>query len=132
MAVVFPDVEKLLVAHLQAALNTHYGSGVVRVATKKAPAETTPYPSREVVIAAQYQAVRENVLQEVTAVVDVYANTYANASDLALVTGALVVTISREYVKRAVVSVGPIRLLEDSTQEKRTLSVDITVKGSTL
>jgi hypothetical protein len=132
MAVVFPDVEKLLVAHLQTALNTHYGSGVVRVATKKAPAETNPYPSREVVIAAQYQGVRENVLQEVTAVVDVYANTYENASDLALVTGALVVTISRQYVKRAVVSVGPIRLLEDSTQEKRTLSVDITVKGSTL
>ena len=132
MAVVFPDVEKLLVAHLQTTLNARYGSGVVRVATKKAPAETSPYPSREVVVAAQYQGVRENVLQEVTAVVDIYANTYENASDLALVTGALVVTISRDYVKRAVVTVGPIRLLEDSTQEKRTLSVDLTVKGSTL
>lgn len=132
MAVVFPDVEKLLVAHLQATLNARYGSGVVRVATKKAPAETTPYPSREVVVAAQYQGVRENVLQEVTAVVDIYANTYENASDLALVTGALIVTISRDYIKRAVVTVGPIRLLEDSTQEKRTLSVDLTVKGSTL
>lgn len=132
MAIVFPDVEKLLVAHLQTALNTHYGSGVVRVATKKAPAETTPYPSREVIVSAQYQGVRENVIQEATAVLEVYANTYENASDLGLVTGALVVTISRQYVKRAVVSVGPIRLLEDSTQEKRTLSVDLTLKGSTL
>lgn len=132
MAVIFPDVEKLLVAHLTTALNAHYGTGVVRVSTKKAPADLTPYPSREVVIMAQYQGVRENVIQEASAVLEVYANTYANASELGLVAAALVVTVPRTYIKRAVVTVGPMRLGEDSMQEKRTLSVEFTVKGSTL
>jgi hypothetical protein len=132
VAVIFPDVEKLLVAHLSDALDDHYSAGAVRVATKKAAADFTPYPSAEVIVSAQYQGVRENVIQEASAVLDVYADNYADASELGLVVAALVVTVPRDQIKRAVVSVGPLRLAEDSAQEKRTLSVDFTVKGSTL
>ncbi len=131
MAIIFPDVEKLLVTHLTSALAGIYGAGVVRVGTKKAPADATQ-PSREVVIVGQYSGSLDDVRAQASAVIDVYANDYETASQLGLQCGALVVEISRVHIKRAVVSLGPVRLVEESTQEKRSLSVDLIVKGALL
>jgi hypothetical protein len=131
VAVIYPDIEKLLVAHLDAALADIYGAGEVRVGTKKAPADSTQ-PAREVVIVGQYSGSLDDVRAQASAVIDVYADQYETASELGLLCGALVVDISKEHIKRAVVSLGPVRLVEESTQEKRSLSVDLVVKGAPL
>lgn len=128
---VFPDIEKLLVGYLTAALSEHYGAGAVRVGTIKTPPGAAQ-PTREVVVTANYQGDYERVLQSATGVFEVYADTYESANDLALYVAALAVNIPRDHVKRAVVVMGPVRDPEDGPQEKRNVMVDYTVKGVNL
>ena len=129
MTVIFPDVEPILVDHLQTRLDTIEGAGVYRVGTKKLPAGSTPFEV-EVVVSVQYQRTMNEVLQEASAVVEVYAEDYGVANAAGLLVAALIVEAPRDSLKRAVVSLGPIRTSEESALEKRSLTVELTVKGA--
>lgn len=130
MAVIFPDIEPLIVEYLteQLALVT---DTEVRVGTKKLPAEATQ-PEAEVVVVGNYTGTADVIRQEATLTIDVYSKDYATASDVGLLVGAIIVQIPGEHIKRAVVTLGPVRMEDESPLEKRSLSVDLIVKGSTL
>jgi hypothetical protein len=129
MTVIFPDVEPILVSHLQESLDSIYGSGTCRVGTKKLPAGSPPVEV-EVVVLVQYQQTVNEILQEASAVIEVYASEYGVANEASLLVAALVVEVPRDVIKRAVVTLGPVRTQEESIQEKRSISVDMTVKGT--
>lgn len=126
MAVIFPDIEQILVAHLKSVL-----PNTVRVATKKAPADQTQ-PAQQVVIVGNYTGTLDDVRQEATVTIDVFATDYKTASDLARTVAALVVEPPMEHIKRATVVLGPVRLADSGPDEKRSLSVELIVKGSNL
>ena len=130
MAVIFPDIEPLIVDHLTTALAGATATEV-RVGTKKLPAGATA-PAAEVVIVGNYTGTLDPVRQEATLTIDVYSASYQTASDIGLLVGALIVQIPGQHIKRAVVTVGPVRLSDEAPLEKRSLSVDLIVKGSTL
>lgn len=130
MAVIFPDIEPLIVEFLNESLATATALEV-RVGTKKLPPEAT-VPDAEVVVVGNYSGTLDVIRQEATLTIDVYSADYATASDIGLLVGALIVQIPGEHIKRAVVTLGPVRLTDESPLEKRSLSVDLVVKGSTL
>ena len=131
--IIFPDVEPILVAHLTDAL-AEIGTPLatsVRVATKKADAAATQ-PAKQVVLTGGYTSQIETMIKAATVTVDVYANEYQTASELALLIGAIIVNVPKDQIKRAVVTLGPVRLSDEAPQEKRSMTVDLTVKGAAL
>lgn len=126
MAIIYPDIEQILVAHLKATLPND-----VYVATKKAPADVTQ-PAKQVVIVGNYAGTLDVVRREATVTVDVYASDYLTASDLARLVAAVIVEPPAEHIKFAEIALGPVRLTDEGPQEKRSLSVDLIVKGSNL
>ncbi len=133
MAVLFPDIEKVLVASLKASLASS-GKAVangVRVGTEKLPSSSSR-PSKQVVIVGSYNQTLDPVRRTATATVEVYADKYADASSLGLLVAALIVDCTGADIKQASVTLGPVRLVEESTQEKRSMSVELVVKGSAL
>jgi hypothetical protein len=129
MAVIFPDIEPILVSHLQTELAS-YGYEDTYVATKKAqpddPQET------QVIITASYGQTNDFVLRNASAVIDVYADSYAGASELGLLVATIVLGVPGDDIKKAEVVLGPVRQADEAPQEKRSMSVDFVVKGSTL
>lgn len=130
MTVIFPDIEPVIVEFLTNSLATATDLNV-RVGTKKLPPNST-IPDAEVVVVGNYTGTVDIVRQEATLTIDVYSPQYATASEIGLLVGALIVQIPGEYIKRAVVTLGPVRLTDESPLEKRSLTVDLIVKGSTL
>lgn len=133
MAVYFPDIEKLLIAYLVDELENSSDpvAADVRVGAVKLPADAVR-PSKEVVIVGAYNRTLDPVRRAASAVIEVHADTYDEASRLALLVAALVVGCTDGAIKRAVVTLGPVRLIEASEQEKRSLTVDLVVKGSNI
>ena len=133
MAVIYPDVEKIIVSFLKAELDSISDplAADVRVATKKAAPDEVQ-PAKQVVIVGSYNNTLDGPLRAASLVVDVYATDYETASSLALLVAAVIVECIGDPIKRAVVVVGPVRLTDETPDEKRSLSVDLTVKGSTL
>lgn len=132
MAVIFPDIEMILVSFLTGALAdiTEPIAANVRVGTKKLPPEMNA--SKEVVLIGSYNDTLDQVRRSATVTVDVYADSYEVASELALLVAALVTLCNENGVKRSIVSLGPVRQSNDGPQEKRSMSVDLIVKGSSL
>lgn len=126
MAVIYPDIEKTLVSHLQTAL----GSGV-HVATKKV-APDLEQPAQQVVITASWANDKEQMLKYAGLVVEVYADTYAAASSLALLTEAHLRTAVVDGIKKVDIIAGPTRLGDETEQEKRSISAEVVVQATTL
>lgn len=133
MTILFPDIEKVLVSSLIDSLAgiTDALAEEVRVGTIKTQPGLTQ-PAKEVVITASYNATSQAMIRSATATIEVFANDYETASSLALLIAALVCNAPGDSIKRAVVTLGPLRLAEASTQEARSMSVDLTVKGADL
>lgn len=133
MAVIFPDIEVELVTYLDLSLATidNPVAANVRVATKKTPPDLTQ-PLREVIVTGSYGFTLDPVRRQATAVLEIYAEDYAAASELALLVAALIVQVPGDHIKRAVVNLGPVRLPEENEQEKRSIEVDLIVKGTNL
>ena len=133
MSVIFVDLEPLIVQHIQNSLDSHGGTVAtgVRVATRKAPPQTTQ-PTKEVVVEVSYGPTTNKVIREASAVLEVYADDYATASELASLVAALIIGIESHPIKLAEVGVGPIRVANQGPQEQRSMTVDFIVKGSTL
>ena len=131
MAVYFPDIEPILVDHIRDSLAL-YGYDEVHVATKKAGPQVTPQPLQQVVVIASYGPTVDYVINNASAVIDIYATEYATASELAILTAAVVSELAGAVIKKATITLGPIRQSDEAPEEKRSMSVDLVVKGSTL
>ena len=125
MTVKYNDIEKDLVAFIIAGL----ADGSVRVGTMKLPATKTE-PPKQVVISATLGAETEIMLRYGQVVIDVYANDYATASDLGYKVESLVRRATGTNIKHVTVQTGPVRLGDDSGQERRSLSAEVVVKAT--
>jgi hypothetical protein len=131
--VIFPDVERLLVAGLNTALAARsetYASNVL-VTTKKPAADATQ-PARCIVIRADGGPTLDDVRKSERVGITIWANTYADASDLAHLVAALSKSLTGEHIKKVDVSLSPTRLGEENRQEARYLILELIVKGSNL
>lgn len=131
--VIFPDVELLLVEYLQTQLDlqaTTLASNV-RVATKVAPPNITR-PAKQLVVNASYSQEFDFVLKRATVTLDVYASNYADATNLGLLVEALVRGATGTQIKAVTVLLGPVRTTEETDYERRSLDVEVVVKGTDL
>jgi hypothetical protein len=103
----------------------------VRVGTKKAQPDEAQ-PTKEIVLTGAYNTEQNYVTKTASVTLEVYANDYATANELSLLVEALVRGCVGEEIKLAEVRLGPVRISEDSTQEKRYLDVGLVVKGTDL
>jgi len=126
MAVIYPDIEAVLVSHLQDAL----GAGV-RVATKKVPAGDTPEEFQVVVVASMAQDI-EPVTRLAGVVLDCYAPTDLEATELALTAEAHLRTVTGSAIKSVRILRSNVRLPEEADEEKRSISAEVVVKASNL
>jgi hypothetical protein len=125
MPVKYNDIEKDLVAYIISGL----ADGSVRVGTMKLPAAKTE-PSKQVVISATLGSETELMLRYGQVVIDIYANDYATASSLAYQVESLLRRATGTNIKHVTVQTGPVRLGDDSGQERRSLSAEVVVKAT--
>jgi hypothetical protein len=133
-AVIFPEIEKVLVAAIKTELDSRsepYAEDVY-VATKKPAADVNPYPARIVTIrsdgGSQLDWIRKSELVGIT----IWANDYAQASDLARLIEALAITLTGNEIKLSRIMMSPVRIDEAGPQECRYLTLELITKGSTL
>jgi hypothetical protein len=133
-AVIFPDVEKVLVAAVKAELEARSETYAqdVHVSTIKPAADLVPYPTRIIVIRADGGPKLDWVRKSERVGIQIWANTYADASDLARLIEALSVTMTGESIKLSQVVLSPIRVDEAGPQECRYMTLELITKGSTL
>ena len=131
---IFPDIEKELVAYFNQALE-NIGTDLatdVRVGTiHSQPDQETPH--KQIVIIGSYNSdTIDRVTKFATVTIEVYADDYATASSLGLLAEALVRESTGQHIKRAEVRLGPVRTNEEGQQERRSLDVELIVKGTDL
>lgn len=133
-AVIFPDVEKVLVAAIQSELSTRAEPFAqdVFVATIKPAADKNPYPSRIVTIRSDGGPKLDWVRKSERVAITIWANTYTDASDLARLIEALSITLTSDSIKLSQVVLSPVRVDEAGPQECRYMTLELTTKGSTL
>lgn len=130
--IIFPDVEVILVTRFREtldALSTPIAANV-RVATKFAqPDEVTP-PKQIIINAAYNGETTDRVTKLASVTIDVYADNYGTATQLALMAEAISRTVTVDGIKRSTVRLGPVRTTEDTTLERRSIDLELIVKGS--
>jgi hypothetical protein len=133
-AVIFPDIEKVLVAAIKSELLTRtetYAQNVT-VATKKPAPDLSPYPSRIIVIRSDGGPKVDWVRKIERVGISIWADTYSDASNLARLIEALSVTLTSDGVKLSRVVLSPTRVDEAGPQEARYMTLELIVKGSDL
>lgn len=122
----FEDVEIELVTYFSQIFPSSY------VATKKAPADLADVPSSQIILTVSPSAQKNPVLRYFGLVVEIYAQTYQEASDLGrMVEMYLRDATSTRSIQKVEIIAGPIRLGEESGVEKRSISADLTVRAWT-
>lgn len=121
----YPDIEKTLVSHLQTSL----GSGVWVSTKKPAPDVEAEVPTSQVVVNVAYANEKEIVTRYAGVVIDVYAEDYGTASDLAFIVEGYLRTVIGTQIKKVDIITGPVRTSEEGEQERRTISAELVVKG---
>lgn len=132
--VIFPDVEKILVAALKASLATRsetYAQNV-HVSTKKPAPDFSPYPSKIVTIRSDGGPLKTDVTKLERVGINVYADAYDVASDLSKLVEALMRSLTGEYIKLVEIILSPVRVDEMSEEEVRYMTLELVVKGSNL
>lgn len=135
MATIFPDIEKLFVSAIKTELqgSTNPVASGVTVATIKPAADVNPYPTKIVTVRADGGAMIERDLTRLERLgINVYASTYANASELARLVESIVRTVRPSGVKLVETSMSPIRVDTASTTapEQRYMTFEVTVKAA--
>jgi hypothetical protein len=133
-AVIFPDVEKILVAEIKQKLNQRDETytNAVTVSTKKPGPDVKPYPKKSVVIRSDGGPEIDHVRKLERIGVSVYASTYADASDLARMVQALMRTTTGRDIKQVTAVLSPVRVDEEGPQEARYMTFEIITKAKTL
>ncbi len=132
--VIFPDVEKILISALKAALNSRpeaYAQNV-HVSSKKPGPKTSPYPEKIVTIRGDGGPYTSDVTKLERVGINIYSTTYAVASDLSRLVEALLRSLTGEYIKLVEIILSPVRVDEESEEEVRYMTIELVVKGSTL
>lgn len=133
MATMFPDVEKLIVSRLKSSLSAStfpYASNVF-VATKKPAPDVSPYPARIVMVRADGGGQRVRGITKTERLgVNVFAGTYADASDLARLVESLMRTYNWGDIKLVETVMSPVRVDNEATEEQRYMSFELVVKAS--
>ena len=124
--VIYPDIEELIIDYLKDNLLTITEYSDVRIGHTKSKNDNLS----EVIVTGSYNRDLSEVHRSASLVLEVYANTYEKASTLALIVDSLIREATVDAIKKVEVTVGPIRLAEASTSEKRSLSVDLVVKST--
>ena len=133
-AVIFPEIEKVLVAAIKAELDSRsepYAASVY-VATKKPAADVNPYPARIVVIRSDGGTQQDWIRKSERVGITIWANDYAQASELARLIEALAITLTGNEIKLSRIILSPVRIDEPGPQECRYLTLELITKGSTL
>lgn len=133
MAVIFPDVEVTLITYLNSAL-AGIGSELasnVRVASKKAQPDEAQ-PAKQIVVIAAYNGEVNYVTKIASVTLEVYATDYGTASNLGLLVESLIRGSTGAQIKRVTVRLGPVRQVGEADYEKRSIDVEIIVKGTDL
>lgn len=120
--VIFPDIEAIVVAYLKSVLNPE-----IFVATKKPIGDNQP--AQQVIVTAAYNAESERMLRTAALTLEVYAMGDIEATELALVVEAWMRECSNQYIKKATLRLGAVRMREESQMEKRAIDIELTVKG---
>jgi hypothetical protein len=133
MAIIFPDVEAIVVAYLSEALEarTEAFTDDVFVSTNKLQSNASE-PDRQVIITGSYGRELDVIRKESTLTIDVFTKDYEEATNLSNMVAALINDCTGQYIKYVEVTLGPVRILEESTSEQRSISVDLVVKGENL
>jgi hypothetical protein len=133
MATIFPDIEAILVEYFSEALEARLETFTddVFVSTKKAQLNDSE-PTKQLIITAAYGRELDIIRKEATITLDVYADSYEDATDLANMVAALSKNCTGQYIKYSEVSLGPVRNIEESTSELRSITLDLIVKGEVL
>jgi len=133
MATIFPDIEAILVTYFSQALEARSEAFTddVFVSTKKAQLNGSE-PQTQLIITGSYGRELDIIRKEATITLDVYAESYEDASDLSNMVAALSKNCTGKYIKFAEVVLGPVRTAEQSTSELRSISLDLIVKGEVL
>lgn len=126
MSVIYPDIEAVIVSHLQTALGED-----VHVATKKVPVGDTQPDYQVIVIASMAQDI-EPVTRLAGVVLDCYAPNDLEATDLALTAEAHLRNVTGAAIKSVRVLRSNVRLAEEGDEEKRSISAEVVVKAQNL
>jgi hypothetical protein len=133
MAVIFPDLEQVLVAGLTSALEGRDEPEAqdVYVATIK-PADLSPYPERLVIVRADGGAELDHVRRQERVGVTVWCDTYSDANALSRLVEALLKGLTGVYIKQVSIALSAARVPEMGLQECRYITLEVITKGTEL
>ncbi len=126
MAVIYEDIETTLVSYLATALGSS-----VRVATKKAAPDAVQ-PAKQVIITVTWGNDKEHVMKYAGVQLEIYALGDIEASNLALLAEAYLRQATVGPIKKVDIIAGPVRLGDETDQEKRSISAEVTVQATDL
>jgi hypothetical protein len=132
--VIFPDIEKVLVASFKTTLQGRsepYAQNVIVSTVKPAP-DVSPYPSRIITIRADGGTELDYVRKQERVSITIWADTYSDASSLARLVEALVKGMTGEAIKLVEINLSPVRLDEAGPQECRYITIQCVTKGIAL
>jgi hypothetical protein len=133
MATIFPDVESLLVARIKSALTTLSApvTAGVTVAVKKPAPDVSPYPAKIVTVRADGgQQILRGLVKEEMIGINVFANNYKNASDLARYVESIMRVSNWGDIKLIETTMSPVRVENDAKEEQRYMTFRVVVKAS--
>jgi hypothetical protein len=129
---IFPDVEVLLVSRLSDALNQS-GETVaedVTVSVKKPAPNVTPYPAKIVTIRSDGGFDEErNIVRREAVGVNVYAQDYKTANDLARLVEALLRGLTGGEIKLVEVTLSAVRVDNPAQEEQRFITASIVTQS---
>lgn len=133
MATIYPDIEAILVEYLSTALEARLEAFTdnVFVSTNKLQSNGTE-PERQVVITGSYGRELDVIRKEATITIDVFTVNYEDANNLSNMVAALMDDCTGPNIKYVEVALGPVRIVEQSLSEQRSMTVDLIVKGNNL
>jgi hypothetical protein len=133
-AVIFPDVEVVLVRDITAALaqDTSSTAQDVRVATIKPAPDESPYPAKIVVVRGDGGPQLDHVRKLERVGLTIWADTYQDASQLARLVEARVKQLTGTEIKLVEVILSPVRIDEAGPQECRYMTLEVITKGTPL
>ena len=129
---IFPDLEVLLVSRLSDALNQS-GETVaedVTVSVKKPAPNVTPYPAKIVTIRSDGGFDEErNIVRREAVGVNVYAQDYKTANDLARLVEALLRGLTGGEIKLVEVTLSAVRVDNPAQEEQRFITASIVTQS---
>lgn len=133
MATIYPDIEAILVEYLSDALEARSEAFTdnVFVSTNKLQSNGSE-PDKQVIITGSYGRELDVIRKEASIIIDVFTVNYEDANNLSNMVAALMDDCTGPNIKYVEVALGPVRIVEQSLSEQRSMTVDLIVKGNNL